>query len=237
MTILLIGAHPDDEISAGGTITNHTRAGDRVVVLTATKGGMGHRTRPTHELIPIREKEAAAAAKTMGAELRMLDYPDGNVPVSTDLVNEIARHIRDIRPDIIITLSDETFHPDHDAIHHCALKAYYAASLPLLTLGLPAWDVPCVLYYAEDVYRKHDLYVDITDTIDTKIAAGACHASQYTEWLAEGGSSIDGWDYSSFDEAFRRECRIYGGHCGVMYAEAFDYMRPPAPRALKLLKG
>ncbi|HOC30941.1 MAG TPA: PIG-L family deacetylase, partial [Armatimonadota bacterium] len=73
MTILLIGAHPDDEISAGGTITNHTRAGDRVVVLTATKGGMGHRTRPTHELIPIREKEAAMAAKTMGAELRMLD--------------------------------------------------------------------------------------------------------------------------------------------------------------------
>lgn len=237
MTVLCIGAHPDDEMAAGGTLAKHAQAGDRVVILTLTRGGMGHRTMPTEELKALRAREAKAAADALGAELRLLDYPDGRVSAHHQkAVDEVATHIREIRPDIVITQSNETFHPDHNAIHRIVMDAVFTASLPLLDLGYPAYDVPRLLAFSADIYRRHGIYVDIRDTIETKIQSAACHASQYGDWLAQGGSAIDGgWDTVEFREAFRATARIYGGHCGIEYAEAFDDLLPRRPVALPKL--
>lgn len=235
MTVMMIGAHPDDEISAGGTLLKHSRAGDRVVIITMTRGGMGHRTMPTGELEALREKEAHAAAKALGAELRLLDYKDGQVPASRDVAIELARHIREVRPDIVITHGDETLHPDHHATHRAALDAVFHASLPLLDLGAEAHNVPRVLLFSRNAFQRHDAYVDITDAIEDKIAAAACHASQYTDWLTAGGSAVD-VDWSrDFREVLRQHGRALGGHCGVEYAEAFMDHRAPAPKALDKL--
>ena len=235
MTILFIGAHPDDEIAAGGTLLKHNQAGDRVVIVTMTRGGMGHRTMPTAELQEVRAREAQAAADALGAELRLLHYRDGELPASREVAQELARHIRDVRPDVLITHSDETFHPDHRATHRNVLDAVFFASLPLLDIGRDVFDVPHLLVLADDNYRRHDVYVDIREAIESKIAAAGRHASQYTEWLAQGGSAVDrGWEMG-YEEAIRAEARVFGGHCGVEYAEAFDYVRPPAPTALDRL--
>lgn len=235
MTLLVIGAHPDDEISAGGTIVKHSRAGDRVVILTMTRGGMGHRTMPVDELTALREKEAQAASEVLGAELRMLNYPDGGVPQNRDVALELAGHIREVQPDIVLTHSLESMHPDHNATHQDAVDAVFLASLPLLDLGRPDHVVRQVLLFAHDLYRRHDVYVNIQDTMDAKIQAAGCHASQYTDWLVKGGSAADGgWD-QDYRDAFRMEGHLFGGHCGVEYAEAFDYYRKPDPVALDLL--
>jgi LmbE family N-acetylglucosaminyl deacetylase len=235
MTLMFIGAHPDDEISAGGTLLKHSRAGDRVVIVTMTRGGMGHRTMPTAELQEVRTREAADAARALGVELRLLHFRDGEVPMKREVAQELARHLREIRPDVLITHSDETLHPDHRATHRNALDAAFYASLPLLDLGGEAFDLPHLLVLADDPYRRHDLYVNISAAMDAKLEAAACHASQYTEWLAQGGSAVDrGWD-AGYEEAMRSEARVFGGHCGVEYAEAFDYVRPPAPVALDRL--
>jgi LmbE family N-acetylglucosaminyl deacetylase len=237
MTIMLIGAHPDDEISAGGTLVKHSRAGDRVVVLTMTDGGMGHRTMPVAELVKLREREAHAAAEVLGAELRLLGYPDGGVQHNLEVAHGLARHIREVKPDILLTHSQETLHPDHNATEKDAVDAVFAASLPLLDLGLPSYDVPLVLRFAQDIYRRHDVYVDIRDSIDAKIQAAGCHSSQYEDWLTTGGCAIDGGWEMGYQDAFRMEARIFGGHCGVEYAEAFDYLRPPDPVALDRLQA
>lgn len=235
MTIMLIGAHPDDEISAGGTLLKHSQAGDRAVVVTMTRGGMGHRTMPTAELQEIRAREAEAAAEALGAELRLLHYRDGEVPMRREVALELARHIREVRPDVLITHSNETFHPDHRATHRNAVDAAFYASLPLLDLGGEAFAVPNLLLFADDPYRRHDVYVDISGVMDAKIDAAARHASQYTEWLAQGGSAVDrGWE-GGHEAAIRGEAATFGGHCSVPYAEAFDYLRPPAPAALDRL--
>jgi LmbE family N-acetylglucosaminyl deacetylase len=235
MTIMLVGAHPDDEIAAGGTLLKHSRAGDRVVVVTMTRGGMGHRTMPTAELQEVRTKEAEAAAEALGAELRLLHYRDVEVPMRREVAMELARHIREIRPDVLITHSDETFHPDHRATHRDTVDAAFYASLPLLDLGGEAFDLPHLLVFADDPYRRHDVYVDVSAVMDAKLEAASRHASQYTEWLAQGGSAVDrGWE-GGYQEAIRGEARVFGGHCGVEYAEAFDYLRPPAPVALDRL--
>ncbi|HEY3267237.1 MAG TPA: PIG-L deacetylase family protein [Armatimonadota bacterium] len=237
MTVLCIGAHPDDEISAGGTLAKHSQAGDRVVVITMTRGGMGHRTMDPADLVKLREKEAHEAAKTLGVELRLLDYVDGAVPTRQDVAYTLAAHIREIKPDVVLTHSDETFHPDHRATHRMAIDAVFAASLPLLDLqGLPSYNVPRVLLFADDLYRRHDVYVDIRDTIDMKIEAASRHASQYEDWLVDGGCAIDsGWDAVGYRDAFRMEGHIFGGHCGIEYAEAFDDLQPRGPIALPKL--
>jgi LmbE family N-acetylglucosaminyl deacetylase len=232
---MCIGAHPDDEISAGGTLVKHSRAGDRVVVVTMTDGSMGHRTMPIEELVKLREKEARAAAEVLGADLRMLGYQDGAVPRSLEVVHHLARIIREARPDILLTHSTETLHPDHNATQQNVVDAVFAASLPLLDLGEPAYDVPRVLRFAQDIFRRHDVYVDIRDSIDAKIQAAGCHASQYVDWLTSGGSAIDGGWEMGYQDAFRMEAHIFGGHCGIEYAEAFDYLRPPDPVALDKL--
>lgn len=234
---MLIGAHPDDEISAGGAILKHSRTGDRVVVVTMTRGGMGHATMPTEQLQEVRAAEAAAAAEALGAELRLLHYRDGEVPMRREVSLELASHIREVRPDVLITHSDETFHPDHRATHRNAVDAVFYGSLPLLDLSGEAFQAPRLLVLANDPCRRHDVYVDITPVIEQKIAAASCHASQYTEWLAQGGSAVDqGWE-DGYEEAIRRTAAAYGGHCGVAFAEAFDYLRPPQPVALERFGG
>jgi hypothetical protein len=62
-----------------------------------------------------------------------------------------------------------------------------------------------------------------------------CHTSQYTEWLAQGGSAVDGGWEAGYQEAFRMEARLFGAHCGIEYAEAFDYLTPPPPVAVDRL--
>ncbi|HEY3415120.1 MAG TPA: PIG-L deacetylase family protein [Armatimonadota bacterium] len=238
MTVMCIGAHPDDEISAGGTLIKHTRAGDRVVVVTVTDGGMGHRTLPVPELLKLRQREAQAAAEVLGAELRMLGYPDGAVPRSLELVHHIARIIRQVKPDIVLTHSRETLHPDHNTVQQAAVDAVFAASLPLLELGHPAHNVPLTLLFAHSLYKRHDVYVDIRESIEAKIQAAGCHASQYEDWLTTGGCAIDGGWEMGYQDSFRMEARVFGGHCGIEYAEAFDYLSPPDPVALpKLTHG
>lgn len=232
MTVMLIGAHPDDEMSAGGTLLKHSRAGDRVVIVTMTRGGMGHRTMPTAELQDLRAREAEAAAEALGAELRLLHYRDGEVPMNREVALELARHLRDVQPDVLLTHSDGTFHPDHRATHRVAVDAVHHASLPLLDIGWEAYNVPRVLLFERSPFIRHDVYVDITDVMDDVIEAAACHASQYSDWLTTGGSAIDVGYPGGFREEFRRRAGALGGHCGVQYAEAFDELMPPRPVAL-----
>ena len=236
MTVMLIGAHPDDEISAGGTLLKHSRAGDRVVIVTMTRGGMGHRTMPTAELQEVRSGEARAAAEALGAELHLLHYRDGEVPQKREVAQELARHIRAVRPDILLTHGDDTLHPDHRATHRTAVDAVFYASLPLLDLGGEAFVVPRVLLFSRDPYDRHDVYVDIGAVMEAKIEAAACHASQYMDWLTDGGSAVDGGWQDDFKETLRRQARAMGGHCGVEYAEAFNNLRPPTPIALDRLE-
>ncbi len=237
MTVMLIGAHPDDELSAGGTLLKHSRAGDRVVIVTMTRGGMGHRTMPTAELQELRTKEAQAAADALGAELRLLHYRDGELPAKREVAQELARHVREVRPDILITHPDGGLHPDHRATHRVAVDAAFYASLPLLDLGGEAFAVPRILLFDRGPYRRHDIYVDIGDVIDDKIEAAACHASQYSDWLTTGGSAVDGGWQNDFRDEFRLQARALGGHCGVEYAEAFDDLRPSPPVALERLQS
>jgi LmbE family N-acetylglucosaminyl deacetylase len=139
----------------------------------------------------LRRREQTAAAEVVGVtDIAFLGYPDGRLQPSIELRRDISRVIRQRRPQRVVTQSPErnyerifASHPDHLAAGEAALCAVYPdsrnpfAHLELLEQeGLEPHTVDEVYLMA---MRKGDTVVDITETLDRKIEALRCHASQY----------------------------------------------------------
>lgn len=91
---LCVGAHPDDvEMGMGGTVAALTAAGKRVGILALTRGELG-----SYGDAKTRAAEAAAAAKILGCELRLLDFPDGAVVDDLESRHRLVSLIRELRP-------------------------------------------------------------------------------------------------------------------------------------------
>ncbi|MBE1533608.1 LmbE family N-acetylglucosaminyl deacetylase [Actinomadura algeriensis] len=190
--ILAVMAHPDDvDFGAAGSVAGWTDAGIEVVYLMVTDGDAGGfddgLTRP--EMAALRRDEQRAAAKIVGVtDVRFLGHPDGRVEATLDLRRDIARVIRQVRPDRVVMPSPERnyeriypSHPDHRAVGAAALDAVYPdarnpyAFPELLTEGLEAWTAREV-WLSGGPTANH--YVDITDRFDRKVSALRAHASQ-----------------------------------------------------------
>ena len=134
--ILSITAHPDDvDFAAAGTIACWTEAGIEVVYCVVTDGDAGgfDESFPRAEMPALRRAEQVAAAKCVGVDdVRFLGYPDGRVEATLDLRRDLARVIRQVRPDRVVCPSPERSyarigigHPDHRAVGSAALDAVY----------------------------------------------------------------------------------------------------------------
>jgi LmbE family N-acetylglucosaminyl deacetylase len=196
---LLIAAHPDDiDFSAAGTVAIWTDAGIEVTYCLVTDGDAGgfDDSVPRAEMGPLRRKEQTAAAACVGVhDLRFLGYPDGQVEPSLALRKDLARVIRQVRPDRVLCPSPERNyqrigigHPDHRAVGSAALDAVYPDArnpyaFPELRLdeGLEPWTVREVWISAGPTPDHANHFVDITDTFSRKIAALRAHESQTSQ--------------------------------------------------------
>ena len=136
--LLAVLAHPDDEsLGFGGTLARYADEGVETFLVTATRGERGRAadgSRPGPEVMgQLRESELRAAARELGIrEVHFLDYLDAELdqvdPV--EAIGRIAAHIRQIRPDVVITFgSDGAYgHPDHIAISQFTTAAVTAAA-------------------------------------------------------------------------------------------------------------
>jgi LmbE family N-acetylglucosaminyl deacetylase len=191
--ILVIAAHPDDiDFGSAGTIARWTDAGIDVVYCIVTDGDAGGHddSVPRTEIAPLRRKEQTAAAACVGVtDLRFLGYSDGRVEATLGLRKDLARVIRQVRPDRVVCPSPErnyarigASHPDHRAVGSAALDAVYPDArnpyaFPELRAeeGLEPWTVREV-WVSGGLAPNH--YVDVTDTFHRKIAALRAHESQ-----------------------------------------------------------
>jgi LmbE family N-acetylglucosaminyl deacetylase len=200
--ILSITAHPDDvDFGAAGTIATWTDAGIEVVYCLVTDGGAGgfDEAFPRAEMPALRRAEQTAAAKCVGVhDVRFLGYPDGQVEATLDLRRDLARVIRQVRPDRVVCQSPERnyvrmgiSHPDHRAVGSAALDAVYPDARNPFAFselrereGLAPWTVREV-WIAGSPSPTH--FVDVTATFGRKIAALRAHESQtgHTDDLEE----------------------------------------------------
>jgi LmbE family N-acetylglucosaminyl deacetylase len=191
--VLSVAAHPDDlDFAQSGTAATWVRQGVEITYLVCTRGEEGGFDDTPREAMPaIREKEQRDAAAAAGVHnVRFLDgFRDGWLEPNRDLVGEIVRVIRQVRPDRILCPSPErnwerlgASHPDHMAAGEATIRAVYpAARNPfayehlLQDEGLEPWTAPQVWLMADP---KPDTYVDITDAFEAKLAALHAHVSQ-----------------------------------------------------------
>ena len=226
--ILVVTAHPDDvDFGAAGSVAAWTDAGAMVTYCIVTDGDAGGSDPSVSrdDMRRIRRAEQEAAAAEVGVkDLVWLGYPDGRVEASLDLRRDIARVIREVRPDRVVAQSPDRLwerifasHPDHLAVGEATMCAVYPDSRnpfafpELADAGLEAHTVQEVWLMASET---PDTFVDVTATVDRKVAALRSHVSQSVdsdgtlgtwirEWLADNARRA-GWEDGRLAEAFRR---------------------------------
>ncbi|HET9077455.1 MAG TPA: PIG-L deacetylase family protein [Acidimicrobiales bacterium] len=226
--ILVIAAHPDDiDFGAAGSVAAWTSAGAEVAYCVVTDGDAGGFDDgvPREDMPGLRRAEQTAAAAAVGvSEVAFLGYPDGRLEVSMDLRRDLARVIRQVKPDRVVCQSPErnydrifASHPDHLAAGEATLCAVYPDArnpytFPELLAGGFGRHVVSEVWMMGT--PNPNVWVDVTATFDKKLAALRAHVSQETDrdgrleewmrgWLTEqarAGGLPDG----TLAEGFRR---------------------------------
>jgi len=186
-SVLAVVAHPDDEsFGLGAVLDAFARCGTRTAVLCLTHGENSTVHGVTDDLALVREREFAAAARTLGvAEVSLLAYPDGALATvcRSRLVGDVLDAARAARAEglLVFDLSGVTGHPDHAAASEAALLA--ADGLDLCVLG---WTLPREVAeqlnreFGTDFHGHRSAVIDIELTVarERQVAASASHVSQ-----------------------------------------------------------
>jgi len=233
MNILAIGSHPDDiEIGCGGTLILYARAGHKVSICNIANGNLGHAVIMPDELREIRKKESEAAATVIGADHYLIDLGDGFVEAGNKEARErLIEVIRTTKPDVILTHNPDDYMRDHIQASAMAYDASFLATIPHLVTKSGYTTVFPPVFYMDTIAGIGFIpteYVDISEVIEQKLEAVACHESQI-KWMLDH-DRIDFLD-------FVRTCNKYRGlQCSVAYAEGFrQYAGWPRFRTKRVL--
>ncbi len=221
---LAVVAHPDDlEYGAASAIARWTAHGKQVSYLLVTRGEAGIDAMPPEQVGPLREAEERDSARLVGVHtVEFLDYPDGMVEYGAPLRRDIARAIRQHRPDILVTLSHHLTWPDHSlnmADHRWVALAVLDAARDagnrwifpgLLTEGLPPWSGVRMVCLSGSPSPTHA--VDVTGFLEHGIASLSAHST----YLAHLATPVDPATF------LRQRAAETGQRCDCNYAVSFE---------------
>jgi LmbE family N-acetylglucosaminyl deacetylase len=230
---LAVAAHPDDvEFGAGATLARWAAAGCVVHHLVLTDGSKGtwDVAADIPALVDARQGEQRAAAAALGAtgQVRFLDRVDGELEADRATRDDVARVIRELRPDVVLGHDPwrrYRLHPDHRAAGFLTTDGVVAAREPHARLAGPdgdlaAWRPSALLLWEAD---EPDVAVDVTGFTEAKLAALLAHATQHESTMAI--SAEDDGAAAGETERFRRrvleKLATWGAEVGTAHAEAF----------------
>lgn len=222
--VLAIGAHPDDvEILSAGTLALLRSKGWSVEFATMTPGDCGSTTLSREEISGIRKKEAAASAALLDGTYHCLECDDIFVSYDRPTLVKVIALIRQIRPEIVFTMSPQDYMVDHEITSAVVETACFSAGIKNIdTVGIePFLKVP-YLYYFDPIEGKDKFgneiqattIVDISGTMALKEQMFLCHDSQLS-WL-KAHHGLDEYLASVRTLATKR-----GMLMGVRFAEGF----------------
>jgi LmbE family N-acetylglucosaminyl deacetylase len=196
-TVMLIGAHADDDALSHGTLAMLQAHGNQVYVVTLTTGNVGTQDPKLSrtQLAEIRRQEELAALKELGIpgeHYINLGYDDGLLEFEDRkaVVENLVRWIRKLRPDVLFAWDPgknfQRWHKsDHRAAAYLAADAARAAMWRLLfegqitQEGLKEFMIPEYMFYNDYDYQDENVWVDISDFVEKRVNADACYISQY----------------------------------------------------------
>ncbi len=228
--ILAIGVHPDDvELSCSGTLLKHIELGKTVGLLDITRGELG-----TRGNAKIRDVEAAAAAKKMGAVFREnLGMADGFFTHSKENILKIIEVVRWCQPEIVLANAIEDRHPDHGRAAKLTAEACYLSGLVKIKTKdvngneQSKWRPKALYHYIQDRNLIPDFVVDISPYFAKKMELILTFRSQFylpenEEYKSELTTPISGKDFMDF---MRAKGRSFGRSINAEYAEGFNKSR------------
>jgi len=192
---IAIAAHPDDiEFFMAGTLLRLKRVGYRMHYMNIANGCCGTTQYDAETIAGMRREEAIHAADRLGAEFHESICNDLEIVYDKPTLAKVAAVIREVAPRIVLTHSPSDYMEDHMNACRLALTAAFARGMPNFPTEPPREPVSgkVTVYHAQpysnrDPLRRPvmpDLFVDVSDLIDQKIAALAEHQSQ-KRWLDE----------------------------------------------------
>lgn len=219
-TLLVVLAHPDDEVGAAGTILAQRARGDDVHVAWMTDGDRTESLGPlpAEEVGRRRREQAREAAGMLGVEPHFFGLPDAGVVATPEVAARVARLIARIEPDGLITFGDAWIrglrHPDHretgriarDAITLARIRkivtpeAPHRAYCPVFTYRGAHSTLPAVAVdvepHLEEIYELGRFYrerIGFGDPgwIEARLRAGA---ERFAAGAGEGLEFAEVWD-------------------------------------------
>lgn len=216
-------AHPDDaDVACGATLARWALEGADVHLVLLADGGKGtiDPLLEPSELAASRREEVAIAAARLGiTSVEHLDIPDGEIPEAVGLTEMMVRRIRHFKPDVVLGHDPTAVFFGSVYVNH---RDHRAAGWALLDAVAPAAGLPHYFPEAGSSHRipdvmlsgtlEPDVYVDVTSTIEHKVAAVTAHGSQLRgdpDWVAN---------------SVRRRAADDGRRIGVPFAEGFRHL-------------
>ncbi len=216
--IIIISAHPDDEVlGAGGTLLKHKRKGDYIYWLITTN--VFEEQGFSKERVMSRQKEIEQVAKKLGMKkVFKLDFPTMSLSTESliDMVPKVSKVFTEVEPEIVYCLNRSDAHSDHritfDAVMACTKSFRYPFVKQVLM-----YECISETEFAPQLHEKvfiPNYFVDVTDFFEEKIEIMKIYASEIGE--------------HPFPRSLRNMealATYRGASVGVEYAEAFQLVK------------
>ncbi len=206
--ILAIGAHLEDiELACGGTLAKAINVGHIVKMVVLSRSGYTNYDGKVMRTDDDAMKEGINAARVLGCEdLEILNVSNKDIPYSSEVVEALEKRINDFQPDIIFTHWPFDTHQSHVG----ASKSTISAARRYNTIYFYEPISPSGRSY---VGFRPQLYVDISEVIDQKIAALEEHVTERKKY----------GDY--WTRGIEARAAFRGYEMGRLYGEAFEVLR------------
>ncbi|UZP66802.1 PIG-L family deacetylase [Desulfovibrio mangrovi] len=228
--VMVIAAHPDDEIlGCGGTMARLAAQGTRVSVLLLGEGPLARIASEQGPLADRERERAFASARTAGdilgisqvitpADRGFSGFPDNrfdSLPL-IELVKYIEEIGNEIRPDTVFTHHFGDLNIDHRLTHHAVLTAF--RPLPgAYVKNIMAFEVPSSTEYSGSSIHSPfvpNLFVDISGTLEAKM--NALHAYE---------TEMRPFPHPRSHEGVHHLAKLRGAQSGCNAAEGFMLCR------------
>lgn len=213
MNVLVISAHPDDEVlGCGATIAKHVNNKDKVYVVIVADGATA---RYKDNMISLLKDSCHKSNKLLGVkQVFFLGFKDqylDSVPL-IEIIKSIETIKSKVKPDVVYTHSYTDLNKDHQVVNKATLTAFRPVDKQKVQIY--SYEVnSSTEWNPSDVFRPN-IYIDITNFISKKIKAFECYKSE-----------IRDYPHPRSKEAIIALAKYRGFQSALKYAESFHLIR------------
>ena len=220
--ILVIAAHPDDEIlGCGGTLIKYQKKGYRVKVIFISDGETSRRsTAKNIKMLILRRENQAIKVSELCKFLKpvFLRLPDNQLDriALLDITKKIENEITQHQPHIIFTHSESDLNIDHRIVHQATMTACRPYKFKCVK-SIYSFEIPSSTeanFTEKKKFFNPNYFFDVEKEIKKKIDALKVYKQE-----------LEKWPHPRSLKNVKLLANYRGSQSGLKYAEAFNLLR------------